>query len=142
MKIALDYDGTYTEDPELWDGFVMLAHQLGHEVHIVTMRYPEETIRHQIPQTHDHTRLEQWATIHYTSRQAKRRFMQNIGLEFQVWIDDIPEFILHSTQEALWPSEVADEYQCKTIDCNLPKRSKDHDLCVVCQRNNGSREEK
>lgn len=142
MKIALDYDGTYTEDPELWDNFIMAAHKLGHDVHVVTMRFPEERIWHPIPQPQALVKIEKWATIHYTSRQAKRRYMQNMGHEFQVWIDDIPEFIIHSTQEALWPSEVADEYQCQTIDCGLPKRNKHETHCVVCQRNNGARIER
>lgn len=141
MKIALDYDGTYTEDPELWDGFIMLAHQLGHEVHVVTMRFPEEAIRHPIPQP-QRGEVRKKAKIHYTSRQAKRRFMQNMGHEFQVWIDDIPEFILHSTQEALWPSEITDQYQCATPECNLPTRSKADEHCMVCQRNNGARTER
>ena len=39
MLIALDYDGTYTEDWELWRMFIKSAHKKGHEVVIVTMRH-------------------------------------------------------------------------------------------------------
>lgn len=38
MKIALDYDGTYDSDPELWEKFITLAKGRGHEVKIVTLR--------------------------------------------------------------------------------------------------------
>lgn len=130
MNTALDYDGTYTEDPQLWEMLINVATHLVHKVYIVTMRYPEEAIRHKVG-----------AEVHYTSRQAKRRYMQNIGIAFQVWVDDIPEFILHSTQEALWPDEATNMYNCGTPDCNLPLRSKHDELCVVCQRNNGARTE-
>ena len=41
--IGLDYDGTYTVDPDLWLRFVRQAKDRGHEVICVTMRYPEET---------------------------------------------------------------------------------------------------
>jgi len=124
MNIALDYDGTYTEDSELWELFIKTATTLGHTVYLVTMRYPEEGIRHNIG-----------CPIYYTSRQAKRRFMEeNHGIKFQVWIDDIPEFILLSSKEQMWPPSVSDEYSCQTEDCNVPTRTTYDDHCVVCQR--------
>lgn len=38
MKIALDFDETYTEDPVLFGNLVRLAKARGHEVKIVTWR--------------------------------------------------------------------------------------------------------
>lgn len=38
MKIALDFDETYTEDPILFGNLVRLAKARGHEVKIVTWR--------------------------------------------------------------------------------------------------------
>jgi hypothetical protein len=38
MRLALDFDATYTVDPELWEAFVKLAKERGHEVTIVTAR--------------------------------------------------------------------------------------------------------
>lgn len=32
MKLALDYDGTYTRDPDLWDTFIAAAQ--GHRIDI------------------------------------------------------------------------------------------------------------
>lgn len=40
MKIALDYDNTYTADPELWTHFINMARVRGHEIVIVTSRHP------------------------------------------------------------------------------------------------------
>jgi len=127
MNIALDYDGTFTEDPGLWLKFIESAQAHGHTVMLVTMRYPVEQVTSQLK-----------CPVHYTSRQAKRRYMQNMGIEIQVWIDDIPEFILHSTQEALWPEDLAAEYQCQTDGCDLPKKHKADAHCIVCQRNGGA----
>ena len=38
MDIALDFDETFTVDPELWAGFIDLAKSRGHNVTIVTYR--------------------------------------------------------------------------------------------------------
>jgi hypothetical protein len=86
MIIALDYDGTYTADPDLWDSFIHASHSRGHQVHVVTMRHESEPVRMGA----------QPARIHYTDRRAKRPFMQSKGLSVQIWIDDMPDFILGS----------------------------------------------
>lgn len=48
MKIALDYDGTYTADPALWDGFIARAKARGHSVWIVTCRRDTEENREEV----------------------------------------------------------------------------------------------
>jgi hypothetical protein len=84
MLIALDYDGTYTADPALWDDFILKARLRYHQVHIVTMRSPSEPVRLG-------ARVD---GIHYTDRKAKRPFMQARGLAVAIWIDDMPDFIV------------------------------------------------
>ena len=84
MRIALDYDGSYTADPALWDAFIASARLRGHEVHLVTMRAESEPVR-----LGAHV-----DRIHYTDRKAKRPYMEARGLPVQVWIDDMPDFIL------------------------------------------------
>lgn len=86
MLIALDYDGTYTADPVLWDRFIELARSRSHEVHIVTLRADCEPVR-----LGAHV-----DRVHYTDRAAKRPYMQAKGLTVQIWIDDMPDFILGS----------------------------------------------
>jgi len=80
MRIAIDYDGTYTRDPKMWDIFISNAKSHGHEIICVTMRYPHEEIN--MP-----------CNIIYTSREAKARHTMMKNIEFDVWIDDNPLYI-------------------------------------------------
>lgn len=84
MLIALDYDGTYTEDPPLLDAFINAARDRGHEVHLVTMRAECEPI----------IMTAEVDRVHYTDRKAKYAYMRDQGLAVQIWIDDRPDFIL------------------------------------------------
>lgn len=81
MRIALDYDGTYTADSELWDSFIENAEKNRHEVWIVTMRYDEKKERLG-------GRVNR---IIYTERRAKKKFCEENGIHFGIWIDDTPE---------------------------------------------------
>jgi len=81
MKIALDYDQTYTADPPFWDQFIGLAHNYGHEVQIVTKRGKDN----QGELVHD-----VGVPVTYTNRAAKFKFAQDQGLHFDIWIDDSP----------------------------------------------------
>lgn len=52
LRIALDYDNTYTADNVLWDAFIKLSVSLGHSVYIVTMRNPTlDAIAHALPKS-------------------------------------------------------------------------------------------
>lgn len=73
MLIALDYDGTYTEDPDLWNEFISKAKERGHDVKILTMRYPHEQI--------DIIGID----VIYTSRKAKYNF-----IPANIYIDNEP----------------------------------------------------
>jgi len=81
MLIALDYDGTYTADPDLWDSFIAKAQSNGHEVKIVTMRFPSEPI--------ENAPVE----VIYTSRKAKYN-----AIPAQIWIDDTPQFLFQDAK--------------------------------------------
>lgn len=80
MKIALDYDGTYTKDPELWDAFIAMAHERGHTVTCVTARRPDESVS--MP-----------CAVQYTSRRAKQVHINEANMQIDIWIDDNPWFI-------------------------------------------------
>lgn len=76
MKIALDFDNTFTADPELWTQFITAARMRGHEVAIVTSRRPS---------------MAPTATgidVICCSFTAKRKHYQA-----DVWIDDDPKHI-------------------------------------------------
>ena len=76
MIIALDYDKTYTADPTLWNGFIFAAKARKHDVKIVTLRTPSESIQ------------VDGVEVIYTSRQAK---MKHIAAD--IWIDDNPAWV-------------------------------------------------
>jgi len=93
MLIALDYDGTYTADAELWDRFIAQARANRHRVFVVTMRFPsegEEVTRRLVGKAD---------RIIFTSREAKRRHLERLGHAVHVWIDNNPEYILGDAEE-------------------------------------------
>ncbi len=93
LNIALDFDGTYSEDPEGWGEWIALFKARGHKIYIVTMRFdhPEEHIPHFVRSIVD--------GIYYTEREAKRAFMVEQGISIDIWIDDRPEAVhMHAEQ--------------------------------------------
>lgn len=90
MLIALDYDGTYTADPELMLGFVKSAKNRGHEVVCVTMRHPHE-LDHVCPL------LKSEVEVICTARRAKRTHMAMIDRAPAVWVDDNPTWIIYDS---------------------------------------------
>ncbi len=100
MLIALDYDGTYTADPMLWDMFILNARLTGHTVYCITMRFAEgnsgeaEEVKNALEGKVD--------KIIFTNRQAKKPFMiKHFNQCPDVWIDDMPEFITEPAQLTL-----------------------------------------
>jgi len=100
VKIALDYDMTYSLAPEFWDEVIATATMHGHDVRIVTTRSPrDDNIDHII----DHV------PIIYCDGVAKKYFCTWFANDFKgwipdVWIDDKPESILENssgTRESL-----------------------------------------
>ena len=88
--ISLDYDGTFTADPELWLDFVKKAQARGHEVIVVTMRSPLEA------KSID-PRLSELVQVMPTDRKAKRTFARTHGKVVDIWIDDVPEWIFEGS---------------------------------------------
>ena len=88
MNISLDYDNTYTRDPIFWDLVVSSAKRHGHKVYVVTMRTPEEgeEVRRYLQ--------DKVEMIVFTSRRAKKDYCSNLMISIDVWIDDMPLFIL------------------------------------------------
>lgn len=87
MNIALDFDDTYTRDPQMWDHFIGFAKARGHDIRIVTFRKSTMTD----PAL---DRLAQSMPVIYTEYIPKRAFTNHLGWIVDVWIDDSPEFIL------------------------------------------------
>lgn len=88
MRIALDFDDTYTRDPEFWNDFIESALARGHDIRIVTFR--KSTMR-------DPLLDKMIIPVIYTEYQQKRQFTNKINWIVDVWIDDSPEFIVGQT---------------------------------------------
>ena len=83
MLFALDYDGTYTAAPDLFDNLISEIKAAGHEIICLTMRRPNEPI--QKPP----------CDVIYTSRRAKALFAAENGIKVNIWIDDNPKWFFN-----------------------------------------------
>ncbi len=97
MKIALDYDGTFTEDSGLWCRFIDEA-TVNHQVYLVTYRGMDTPINH----IHGKFLSDLGVSIYYTDGVAKRKYMEGRGIKIDVWIDDCPDLIV---SESEWTPE-------------------------------------
>lgn len=107
MNIALDFDKTYTADPELWLSFIDNARKRGHNVYVVTMRYGDGWEKDQV-----HKELAHHVDgMIFTSREAKRKHaLDNHGIHFDIWIDDNPEMIGEHSHALLFSQEESPEH--------------------------------
>ena len=89
MHISLDFDDTYTRDPQMWNKFINLAKLSGHNVYCVTFRFPEQSqqVYESIGQVIGND------CCYFTAYTAKRSYMQSKGIMIDVWIDDMPMLI-------------------------------------------------
>jgi hypothetical protein len=89
MLICLDYDNTYTLDPTFWDGFIVVSKARGHSVILATMRYETEgaEVREALETKVDN--------IIFTNRKGKRAYLKALNILPDVWIDDMPEFVVY-----------------------------------------------
>lgn len=87
LLIALDYDETYTEAPSLWQAFIRMAHNEGHQVICATMRYESET-------GDICGWLHKNVKVIPTGRKAKMAYLKGLGYEPDIWIDDSPHFLV------------------------------------------------
>jgi hypothetical protein len=86
LNIALDFDDTYTEDPELWDRFIGDAQRQGHTMFICTAR-------NQAKHGGEIESVFPGLEVIYSNGGKKREAMQRENISVSVWIDDMPELI-------------------------------------------------
>lgn len=107
MNIALDYDGTFTEDPIFWLRFILECQQSGHDLRVVTMRYPSEQFgEHPM----DERIVALGVPIVFTSRKAKAPVLKELGWHASVWIDDNPKAVDNDAAQ-VWPGPTTPEGQ-------------------------------
>jgi hypothetical protein len=89
MIIAIDYDGTYSINPELWNQIINLFMDAGYSVICVTGRTKElgqpvlDSIGKLVP-------------VIFAGGLPKREACKNRGYNVGIWIDDMPEMITSS----------------------------------------------
>lgn len=81
MIIAIDYDGTWSADPALFEQFARDARERQHEVLVITNRSPEQAI------------IVPGMTVIYACGRPKRNVALESGHNVTVWIDDNPAFV-------------------------------------------------
>lgn len=113
MKLALDFDDTFTRDPFLWVRFIQNAKEIGHEVLIVTARdsHNDGIKWRALEMTHSP------APVIWCDGRPKKAMCEAHGVHIDVWIDDNPRGI-HSpsffTPEDLLAWRQQDRYRGAT----------------------------
>ena len=83
---GLDYDGTFTADPDLWRQFISAAQARGHTVVCVTARRTP-------PDYSREPRMPDSVSIVCAGQVWKKHAAAKAGYPVNVWIDDIPGLI-------------------------------------------------
>ena len=102
MIVSIDFDQTFTADPELFAAFAGLARQRGHTVIMVTGR--ADRVMHSDPSRHwgDEVReaIRRAAAgphlldaLIFAADRPKRLAAEQAGYKVDVWVDDDPEHV-------------------------------------------------
>ena len=88
MVFAIDYDGTFSRDPDLWREFVASARARGHECVLVTGRTDEGEWGAEVKRG-----VGDLMPIVFAGPHWKREAALKKGWKVDVWIDDNPEYV-------------------------------------------------
>lgn len=87
MIIAIDYDGTWTEDPDMFETLTTVMRMRSHRVLVVTARVSGEAeVERKCGPFVDR--------ILFSGRTPKRDYCHEQGELVDVWIDDMPDLII------------------------------------------------
>jgi hypothetical protein len=93
LCVALDYHNTYSADPKFWDTFIYMCWMRKWDVYCITHHTGEkqnqklmDSIGKILPKEY----------ILFTMGKAKQDYVDSIGLEIDIWIDNNPVHILHT----------------------------------------------
>ena len=88
LTIALDYDGTFTADCELWRCFISTAAKFGHKIICVSAREDTPGNRYELTQA-----MPIGVPVLLCYGQSKRTHAAAQGHDVDIWIDDHPETV-------------------------------------------------
>lgn len=86
LTIAIDFDNTWTSDPDAWTVFYHIMRSRGHRIIMATGR-------HHYTDDMDRFPLPDGMPIVYCGRAYKEDATRSAGYHVHIWIDDLPCFI-------------------------------------------------
>lgn len=90
MILSIDYDDTYTRDPELWDALARLAMERDHQVWCVSARHQS----HMTDAINSIGKVIGAERCVGTNGAAKRdHLFKEHGVYADVWVDDMPDTV-------------------------------------------------
>lgn len=87
MIIAIDFDNTFTADPEAWREVILMMQAKGHKFVCVTGRSDDE-MGDQVRKA-----IDGLIPIVFAGSRWKREAAKRSGWDVDVWIDDMPEMV-------------------------------------------------
>lgn len=88
LTIAIDFDNTFTADPQLWGAFMSQCKSANHRVICVTARLPTQENLELIGEAFAEQGFD--PTIYFTALGSKLDYMEKQGVKVDIWIDDDP----------------------------------------------------
>ncbi len=88
MRIAIDYDDTFTADPATWCKVIRVLEDAGHEVVCVSARFANAENLEELGRN-----LPRHMQIVLSEHNAKAEVMAKRGTPVDIWIDDWPTAI-------------------------------------------------
>lgn len=88
MIIAIDYDNTYTGDPEVFNEVIKTFQNAGHTVICVTGRSAHELMMQPVIDS-----IGKLVPVIFAGKEWKRVAASKRGYDVNIWIDDMPEYI-------------------------------------------------
>jgi len=82
MQIAIDWDKTYTSDPQLWASIIKMMMDRGHNPVIVTRRTQADPVRAPFG-----------VPVLYVGNNLKEPAAIRAGYNIKIWVDDQPQYI-------------------------------------------------
>jgi hypothetical protein len=94
MIIAIDYDGTYTTDPLVFNSIIHLLQSAGHAVICVTGRSDDGIMDKPVRES-----IGKITPIIFAGKEWKSDAVKKAGYKVDIWIDDCPQFIYNDLKD-------------------------------------------
>ena len=97
MTISIDYDKTFSSDPEMWGQFAKSSAASGNQVVMISRRPDTEQDRNEITAAlGDYA--SSFSSVLLVGEQFKDAAAKAAGINVDVWVDDSPQFVKQQEQ--------------------------------------------